>query len=131
MLGFKGMERRAVVLCVNEDGSRDRASERLYVGLSRPTDRLIVVGDPDAIRRMVAQRCAGSLACHSVTGRTRGDLGQIPTCPDELPERNRRVASPSWCQMGLRIPSRRLAPPPRQMNMGLVTTAVEVVTGGD
>ncbi|MGB3954423.1 MAG: NERD domain-containing protein [Brooklawnia sp.] len=52
VLGFKGMERRAVVLCVNEDGSRDRASERLYVGLSRPTDRLIVVGDPDAIRRM-------------------------------------------------------------------------------
>ena len=51
-LGFKGMERRAVVLCVNEDGSRDRASERLYVGLSRATDRLIVVGDPDAIRRM-------------------------------------------------------------------------------
>ena len=52
VLGFKGMERRAVVLCVNEDGSRDRASERLYVGLSRATDRLIVVGDPDAIRRM-------------------------------------------------------------------------------
>lgn len=52
VLGFKGMERRAVVLCVNEDGSRDRASERLYVGLSRATDRLIVVGDPDAVRRM-------------------------------------------------------------------------------
>lgn len=52
VLGFKGMERRAVVLCVNEDGSRDRASERLYVGLSRATDRLIVVGNPGAIRRM-------------------------------------------------------------------------------
>ena len=52
VLGFKGMERRAVVLCVNEDGSRDRAAERLYVGLSRATDRLIVVGDPDALRRM-------------------------------------------------------------------------------
>ena len=52
VLGFKGMERRAVVLCVNEDGTRDRAAERLYVGLSRATDRLIVVGDPDAIRRM-------------------------------------------------------------------------------
>ena len=52
VLGFKGMERRAVVLCVNEDGSRDRAAERLYVGLSRATDRLIVVGDPDAVRRM-------------------------------------------------------------------------------
>ncbi len=52
VLGFKGMERRAVVLCVNEDGGRDRASERLYVGLSRATDRLIVVGDPQTIRRM-------------------------------------------------------------------------------
>ncbi|HET7724639.1 MAG TPA: NERD domain-containing protein/DEAD/DEAH box helicase [Propionibacteriaceae bacterium] len=52
VLGFKGMERRAVVLCVNETGTRDRASERLYVGLSRATDRLIVVGDPAALRRM-------------------------------------------------------------------------------
>lgn len=39
VLGFKGMERRALVLCVNEDGTRDRAAERLYVGLSRATDR--------------------------------------------------------------------------------------------
>lgn len=52
VLGFKGMERRAVVLCVNEDGTRDRAAERLYVGLSRATDRLVVVGDPEAVRRM-------------------------------------------------------------------------------
>lgn len=52
VLGFKGMERRAVILCVNEDGNRDRASERLYVGLSRATDRLVVVADPDVIRRM-------------------------------------------------------------------------------
>lgn len=52
VLGFKGMERRAVVLCVNESGTRDRASERLYVGLSRATDKLIVVGDPDALIRM-------------------------------------------------------------------------------
>ncbi len=52
VLGFKGMERRAVVLCVNEDGTRDRSRERLYVGLSRATDRLIVVGDPEAIERM-------------------------------------------------------------------------------
>ena len=46
------IERRALVLCVNKDGTRDRAPERLYVGLSRATDRLIVVGDPDAITRM-------------------------------------------------------------------------------
>ena len=52
VLGFKGMERRAVVLCLNEDGTRDRSRERLYVGLSRATDRLIVVGDPDVVARV-------------------------------------------------------------------------------
>lgn len=51
VLGFKGLERRAVVLCVNEDGTRDRFRERIYVGLSRATDRLIVVGDRDVIGR--------------------------------------------------------------------------------
>lgn len=64
VLGFKGMERRAVVLCVNEDGSRDRASERLYVGLSRATDRLIVVGDPEAIRRMGGPDVCRRLGVH-------------------------------------------------------------------
>ncbi|RMB61710.1 NERD domain-containing protein [Tessaracoccus antarcticus] len=49
VLGFKGLERRAVVLCVNEDGTRERFRERIYVGLSRATDRLIVVGDLNAI----------------------------------------------------------------------------------
>lgn len=49
VLGAKGMERRVVVLCVNEDGTRERFRERLYVGLSRATDRLVVVGDPAAI----------------------------------------------------------------------------------
>jgi len=52
VLGFKGMERRAVVLSINEDGTRDRSRERLYVGLSRATDRLIVVGDPEVIERI-------------------------------------------------------------------------------
>lgn len=55
VLGFKGMERRAVVLCVNEDGTRDRSRERLYVGMSRATDRLVVVGDPDMIARVGGQ----------------------------------------------------------------------------
>ena len=49
VLGFKGLERRAVVLAVNEDGTRERFRERMYVGLSRATDRLIVVGSLDAI----------------------------------------------------------------------------------
>ncbi len=52
VLGFKGMERRAVVLCLNEDGTRDRSRERLYVGLSRATDRLVVVGDPEVVERV-------------------------------------------------------------------------------
>nr|WP_257910323.1 hypothetical protein [Janibacter limosus] len=43
------MERRAVVLCINESGTMGRFRERLYVGLSRATDRLVVVGDLDVI----------------------------------------------------------------------------------
>jgi ATP-dependent exoDNAse (exonuclease V) alpha subunit len=46
------MERRAVVLCVNETGMRDRCRERLYVGMSRATDRLVVVGDPEVVERV-------------------------------------------------------------------------------
>lgn len=52
VLGCKGLERSAVVLCVNEAGSRDRARERLYVGMSRATDVLVVVGDPEVIERV-------------------------------------------------------------------------------
>jgi hypothetical protein len=50
VLGFKGMERRAVVLALNESRPRERSRERLYVGLSRARDQLVVVGDPDHIR---------------------------------------------------------------------------------
>lgn len=49
VLGAKGMERRAVVLCINETGTMGRFRERLYVGLSRATDRLVVVGDLEVI----------------------------------------------------------------------------------
>lgn len=52
VLGCKGLERRAVVLCVNESVVRERSRERLYVGLSRATDKLVVVGDPALIREM-------------------------------------------------------------------------------
>ena len=61
VLGCKGMERRAVVLAVNESGRWDRKKERLYVGLSRATDRLIVVGDPGTIREMGGNELARSL----------------------------------------------------------------------
>lgn len=65
VLGFKGLERPAVVLCVNEDGTQGRFRERIYVGLSRATDRLIVVGDLDAIAKAdeeVARTLAGKSA---------------------------------------------------------------------
>ena len=45
VLGFKGLERRVVVLCVNDQSLKERARERLYVGLSRATDQLVVVGE--------------------------------------------------------------------------------------
>lgn len=52
VLGCKGLERQAVVLCINEDKAGDRSRERLYVGLSRATDQLIVVGDPEVVAQM-------------------------------------------------------------------------------
>jgi len=61
LLGCKGLERRAVVLCVNEDDVRDRSRERLYVGMSRATDELVVVGDPRVIRQMGGDAVAREL----------------------------------------------------------------------
>jgi hypothetical protein len=61
VLGCKGLERRAVVLCVNETTARDRARERLYVGMSRATDELVVVGDPALIRQIGGDEVATRL----------------------------------------------------------------------
>jgi Nuclease-related domain len=61
VLGCKGLERRAVVLCVNDSIVRDRARERLYVGMSRATDELVVVGDPDMIREVGGEEVAKRL----------------------------------------------------------------------
>jgi hypothetical protein len=63
VLGFKGLERPVVVLCLNEVGERDRARERLYVGMSRATDQLVVVGDPDVVRRVGGPDVARRLGC--------------------------------------------------------------------
>ena len=52
VLGFKGLERRAVVLVVNESRQFEPSRERLYVGLSRARDQLVVCGDPDFIREV-------------------------------------------------------------------------------
>jgi len=49
VLGFKGLERRAIVLVVNDRHGLQRARERLYVGLSRARDQLVVCGDPEFI----------------------------------------------------------------------------------
>ncbi len=46
VLGFKGLERPAVILALNESHPSERSKERLYVGLSRARDQLLVVGDP-------------------------------------------------------------------------------------
>ena len=61
VLGCKGLERRAVVLCLNSLEERDRVRERLYVGMSRATDRLVVVGDPDVFRQMGGPEVARKL----------------------------------------------------------------------
>ena len=51
VLGFKGLERPVVVLAVNGFGrGSERAREKLYVGLSRARDLLVVCGDPAMIR---------------------------------------------------------------------------------
>lgn len=52
VLGFKGLERRAVVVVVNDTSQLERSRERLYVGLSRARDQLVVCGDPDLIREV-------------------------------------------------------------------------------
>ena len=45
VLGFKGLERPAIVLAVNGFRHEERAREMLYVGLSRARDLLVVCGD--------------------------------------------------------------------------------------
>ena len=62
-LGFKGLERPAVVLAVNGFRDPQRAKEILYVALSRARDLLVVCGDADLIREVggdgVAKRLLG------------------------------------------------------------------------
>ncbi|WP_449372007.1 NERD domain-containing protein [Arthrobacter psychrolactophilus] len=49
VLGFKGLERSVVVLCVNGFKDMARAAELLYVGLSRARTLLVVVGNSELI----------------------------------------------------------------------------------
>ena len=52
VLGFKGLERPAVVLAVNGFRDEERAREMLYVGLSRARDLLVVCGELELIGRV-------------------------------------------------------------------------------
>ncbi len=61
VLGCKGLERRVVVLCVNDAQAKERAKEKLYVGLSRATDELAVVGDPAVIEAAAGDAVASRL----------------------------------------------------------------------
>ena len=63
VLGCKGLERRVVILCVNEKVGQERARERLYVGMSRATEQLIVVGDPAVIAEIGGPGVAARLGC--------------------------------------------------------------------
>jgi hypothetical protein len=64
VLGFKGLERPAIVLAINDKHDMVRAKERLYVGLSRPRDLLIVCGDPDYIREVGGADVLARLMAH-------------------------------------------------------------------
>lgn len=64
VLGFKGLERQAVVLAINGFKQPERAKEMLYVGLSRARTQLVVCGDLADIARVggegVRQRLAAA-----------------------------------------------------------------------
>ncbi|WP_262103925.1 NERD domain-containing protein [Arthrobacter sp. Marseille-P9274] len=61
VLGFKGLERSVVVLCVNGFKEAARAPEQLYVGLSRARSLLVVVGDPALLEKAGGARLAAEL----------------------------------------------------------------------
>ena len=52
VLGFKGLERTAVVLAVNGFREPERARRMLYTGLSRARVLLVVAGPRDQIERL-------------------------------------------------------------------------------
>ncbi|MDV2977998.1 UNVERIFIED_CONTAM: NERD domain-containing protein [Actinomycetes bacterium ARC8] len=49
VLGFKGLERSVVILCVNGYKDMQRSTEQLYVGFSRARSLLVVVGEKELI----------------------------------------------------------------------------------
>lgn len=70
VLGFKGLERRVVVLALNERQPSERSRERLYVGLSRARDQLVVCGSPDLVAQV-----GGSELLHRLRAGSTGPVG--------------------------------------------------------
>lgn len=62
VLGFKGLERSVVVLCVNGFKDPGRAAEHLYVGLSRARSLLVVVGDSGLLEQAGGAELSRSLS---------------------------------------------------------------------
>lgn len=61
VLGFKGLERPAVVLVLNGFRDLERAPEMLYVGMSRARDLLVICGDPAQTRQVGGEAVARRL----------------------------------------------------------------------
>ena len=78
VLGFKGLERRAIVLVVNDRYALERARERLYVGLSRARDQLVVCGDPAFIAEYGGAELAHRLGIGEA-GASAVDLSLLPS----------------------------------------------------
>lgn len=62
VLGFKGLERDVVVLALDGSVEDERAVQKLYVGLSRARALLVVVGEPEALRRIGGDKVFGRVA---------------------------------------------------------------------
>lgn len=62
VLGFKGLERSVVVLCVNGFKDLDRAAEQLYVGLSRARSLLVVVGNSQLLEEAGGRELKAALS---------------------------------------------------------------------
>ncbi|GAA2177313.1 ATP-binding domain-containing protein [Arthrobacter parietis] len=61
VLGFKGLERSVVILCVDGFKNLERAAEQLYVGMSRARSLLIIVGNSDLIAQGGGRELAQAL----------------------------------------------------------------------
>jgi hypothetical protein len=73
-LGFKGLERPVVVLVVNEDQGKDGPRERLYVGMSRACDALVVCGDTRFLESVGGSRMVRDLVQANLADRY--DVGE-------------------------------------------------------